>query len=266
MSLVKFCFFFSPGNVPSRQPEPVARSQERLVYNVGPPPRKSRREHKPPSGQYSTHMVPVQSFANHTLIPTNDSSQPRGLLSSTPHSHGLLSSTPHSHGLLSTPVHVTHPRPPASIPISVYNQYPPGLGYPTNISPVAAVHPGAVPRPLVSRNVPYSRSNSYPMHYAEQMVTPQPLMQYSSVLPQSVHKSPPYRQIRQPVTLQHPVANTSNPRFSYDGSHPYPLGHNPQVLYRPGNPEVLTRHEAVSPAVSSPSQSHDPSKHRQRGK
>ena len=242
--------FFSSGNVSSRQQEPVARSQERLVYNVGPSPRKPRREHKPPNEKYSTNTLPMQHSANYTLIPTNDSSRPRALLSSTP---GLM----------------PHPRPPpVPIPISVYNQYPPpGLGYPTTISPVAAVYPGAVQRPLVSRNVPYSRSNSYPMHYAERMITPQPLTQYSSVLPHSVHKSPPYRQIQQPVTLRHPVVNTSNPpRSSYDGSHLYPLGYNPEVLYRPSNPGVLTRHEAVSPAVSSPNQSHDPSKHRRRGR
>ena len=247
IQVINLCVMFSIGNVSSRQPEHVARSQERLVYNVGPSPRKPRREQRPPSGQRPLHMMPVQCFAHHTLIPPNSSSRPL---------------------LPSTPVHMTHAYlPPASIPTSVYNQYPPGLGYPTNISAAATVHPGTVPMPLVSRNVPYSRSSSYPLHHSERMVTPQPQTQYPSVLPHSVHRSPPYRQIQQSGTLQHQVANTSYPPLSSsDGSHSYPLGHNPQVPYRHGNTAVLTMHESVPPVVSSPRQSHNSSKHRRRGK
>lgn len=205
------------------------------------------RHHLPPQ------MAPPQYFANSNLQPANPPPLPHHLLPS-------------------APVTLFH-----SPPI-FRTLYPPGIPYPAIArAPPYPATPRAPPYPATSRatfhpvpvsfadnRVPYSRSNSYPIQQSAGMVSPQ---QYPGILPHSVGRSPPYRQMsgRQnpPALLPNPpIPNPSHPHTSIADSQTYGAGHNAQLSSTPSNFGLPSR-STSAPLTTTSSRPRD-SQHEQR--
>ena len=236
-------------------------------------------------------MGPPQYLANSNLQPANPPSLPHYLLPSTPVNlfpsplvfrppPGILypvtarappypatvSAPPYpgpataSASHYSTSARVPHYSTAAGAP-----PYPPtsrAHSYPAT----ARAHLHTVPMSLAGNPVPYSRSNSYPIQQTAGMVSPQ---QYPNVLPYSVGKSPPYRQMSgrqdQPALLPYPpMINPSHPpTSSIADSQIYGAGHNAPTSYIPSNPGLPSRNTSASLPATGSRQPHD-SQHGQR--
>lgn len=248
-----------------------------MVYNVGSSSRKPRREQGVPVGYHAPQWMPVQFFTDHSLLPVNTPPPSRPLLTNTPPppSRPLLPNTPPApYPLLpSTQVRMlSHFPTHASNPCSRYLP-----SYPANASAVATIRPGTLPMSLTGNQVcvPYSRSHSFPIPQCEGMVASQTgaVRQYPSVLPHSVGRSPPYRQIsgrqdQQPhnpvALLQNPVVNITHPHTPSSGaSQAYTVGHNAPVFIQ-NSPGLPSRHVSESPTIASSRQSEDSKRRRRR--
>ena len=140
--------------------------------------------------------------------------------------------------------------------------YPPTARAPP-YPPTARAHLHSVPMSLAGNPIPYSCSNSYPVQQTAGIVSPQ---QYPGVLPYSVGRSPPYRQMSgrqdQPPLLPYPpIVNPSHPHTSsIANSQMYGAGHNTPTSYIPSNPGLPSRNTS---APTGSRQLHD-SQHEQR--